>query len=266
MQRILGTGPGPGPGPGAGAGADPESAGPATASERPQAGQPWRNSTGTTLVPVAGMAALVAAHEVRVGEFLAFVEDSGSGWPQRPGFAQEVDHPAAGMTAAAAEAFCQWLTLRERDQGLLLPTQQYRLPTDAEWTIMAGGGNERGESPAARAAEGSRETYFGNIWPPPYGSGNFEAMRIEGYRDAFNFTAPVGSFRPNSRQLYDLEGNVSEWVADSWQPGSSDRVARGGSWLTHRREEFAISHRRQLGAGEAAEDIGFRYVLDTGNP
>lgn len=258
VQRILG--------PGARPGAEPGSSGPAAAAERPQAGQTWRNSLGTTLVPVPGVNALVASHEVRVEEFLAFVQDSGRGWPQRPGFAQEASHPAAGMTAADAEAFCQWLTSREQDQGLLLPSQRYRLPTDAEWTTMAGGGNERGDSPAARAAGGSHDTYFGNIWPPPFGSGNFEALRIEGYRDAFNFTAPVGSFRPNSLQLYDIEGNVAEWVSDHWQPGSNDRVARGGSWLTHRREEFAISHRRQLGADEAVEDVGFRYVLDTGSP
>ena len=257
MQRILGGESGP-----TAAGGTP----PAAATERPQANQAWRNSLGTTLVPVPGIPALVAAHEVRVEEYLAFTQDTGSGWPQRPGFAQEGNHPAAGMTAAQAESFCQWLTAREQDQGLLLPSQRYRLPTDAEWTVMAGGTNERGEHPAARAAAGGRDTYFGNIWPPPFGSGNFEAMRIEGYRDQFNFTAPVGSFRPNSRQLYDIEGNVSEWVADPWQPGSTDRVARGGSWLTHRHEDFAISHRRQLGAGETAEDVGFRYVLEAGTP
>ena len=254
MQRILGSGStgGETAAPGAGVG------------DGPRTNQAWRNSMGTTLIPVPGVAALVATHEVRVEEFVAFASDAGIPWSGRPGFSQDTDHAAAGMTAGEAEAFCQWLTKREQAQGLLTPGQRYRLPTDEEWTIMAGGDPETGNHPAARAAAGTPDTYFGSLWPPPFGSGNFEAMRIEGYRDRFNFTAPVGSFRPNARQLYDIEGNVAEWVADTWQPDSPDRVARGGSWLTHRRDEFAISTRRRSPAGQSGEDIGFRYLLETG--
>lgn len=255
LQRILGqeTEEGAGSPPGTTQGADAGSPGSGTA---------WRNSLGTTLVSVTGVEPLVASHEVRVVEFLEFIRDTGRPWPGRPGFPQDADHAAAGMTAEAAEAFCDWLTRRERDSGLLTVSQRYRLPTDEEWTVFAGGERETGGHPAARAAAGGPITYFGTIWPPPFGSGNFEAMRIEGYRDRFNFTAPVRSFRPNARQLYDIEGNVAEWVADTWEPGNPDRVARGASWLTHRRDEFAISHRRRIPADRSEEDIGFRYVLE----
>jgi formylglycine-generating enzyme required for sulfatase activity len=90
---------------------------------------------------------------------------------------------------------------------------------------------------------------------------------INGYRDGFVTTAPVGSFPPNPFGLFDLGGNVSEWVGDLYEPGSEDRVARDASWLFPNRDyclsswrHHAVPNRPPTNAAHG--DVhGFRLVL-----
>ena len=86
-------------------------------------------------------------------------------------------------------------------------------------------------------------------------------------RDAFPRTAPVGSFLPNSIGLYDVFGNISEWVdtpaPDSVNEGSTLLYGvRGGSWATgtarQARPDFHLGTR----PGRAQANFGFRVVLD----
>ena len=165
---------------------------------------PWTNSLGMTLTPVPGIDGLVGRHEVRQRDWQAFqqaaqagaglnrdVLEMGDGDHAGPGMAagNETGSTAAPDQAAAngevavsgvswheAVAFCRWLTEHERSAGLLTPDQRYRLPTDREWSLMAG----LEESPRVYPEQlptGGPADYgpfpWGESWPPPEGIAHF---------------------------------------------------------------------------------------------
>jgi formylglycine-generating enzyme len=83
-------------------------------------------------------------------------------------------------------AFCRWLSRKEG--------RSYRLPTEAEWEYAARGGLEQRDYP------------WGNESP---------LGRAAVVRDS---TMPGGSFPPNGYGLFDMAGNVAEWVSDWYEP------------------------------------------------
>ena len=132
----------------------------------------------------------------------------------------------------------------------------YRLLSEAEWEY------------AARA--GSSTAYS---WGNEIGSGR---ANCDGCRSQWDDeqTAPVGSFDSNALGLHDLHGNVWEWVQDCWndkykgapsngsarQSGDcSDRVLRGGSWLSVPRDVRA-AYRGRNSSGVRHRTVGFRVV------
>lgn len=89
---------------------------------------------------------LVAVWPVRVRDFQAFAEATGlTRVPLE--FTQEDTHPAVNVNWEDARAFCQWLTEREIKSEQLGEGQSYRMPTDAEWSVAAGGTGEGGATP-----------------------------------------------------------------------------------------------------------------------
>ena len=156
---------------------------------------------------------------------------------RNPGFAQGDDHPVVNVTWNDAQALADWLT---RTEG-----RRYRLPTEAEWEYACRAGKRtrypHGDDPA-------QLTRYANVfdqaaaphWP------RWQAHAVPGH-DGQAFTAPVGSYAPNAFGLYDMVGNVWEWVSD-WHaadayaqaprhdpqgPAQGEvRVRRGGSWHT----------------------------------
>ena len=174
--------------------------------------------------------------------------------------------PVLHVSARDAEAYVEWLS---KQSG-----QSYRLPSEAEFEY------------ALRA--GSRGRYAWGDGAPPASAGNFTGVRdvspggrhwtnaFTGYGDGYWGPAPVGSFRANAYGLHDLDGNVSEWVADCWHdtyrrapddgrawlnPGCRTRVVRGGSWASAPAQTRS-AWRAAMGVETTSARIGFRVVRD----
>jgi len=155
-------------------------------------------------------------------------------------------HPVINVSWDDAVAYTVWISKRT---GV-----PYRLPTEAEWeyaaraktkTVRYWPENADGEDDAACAYanvfdaknESRLKATYNITWEP------FNCA------DDYPFTAPVGQFTPNAWQLYDMLGNVWEWVQDCYNDSYEDapadgsprepadgsqcarRVLRGGSWL-----------------------------------
>jgi len=69
---------------------------------------------------------------------------------RNPGFKQDDDHPVVNVTWREAEAFCKWLTEKERKGGQLKSNELYRLPTDLEWSKAVALPAETGATPEER--------------------------------------------------------------------------------------------------------------------
>ena len=263
---------------------------------------PFENSLGMKFVPAGTDGVLFSIYETRVKDFWEFVQATGrdmtggmyvmkvvdnpkggksttwekvknASW-RAPGFTQTGEHPVVGVNYEDAEAFCGWLTQKERDWGNIGSAQEYRLPTDAEWS----------------AAVGPAEFPWGNGWPPPRGAGNYgdDALVAKlpgsGWKqvpgnDGYAYTAPVGSFRPDVYGLYDMGGNVWEWCGTWYTANLNDaetkrqipvlakdyvgkaRVVRGASWDCSSRVYLRSACRDCDDPPDRSDFYGFRVVL-----
>lgn len=252
-----------------------------------QPGEVWTNSLGMEFVPVPGTEVLFCKWETRVRDFEAFVKEAGheikkdmysfkkGSWGQfgdtwkSPGFAQDRTHPVVGVNWEDAKAFCKWLTDRDRKAGCLRAGQEYRLPRDWEWSVGAGLKEDKDRQPKARGVVVKDVYPWGREWPPPGEAGNYAGSEaadagwrlipVPGFRDNYQRTAPVGSFRSNEYGLYDLGGNVWEWCEDKLAGG---RVLRGGSWHDSFPEDLLSSSRKHYDPEIRYNDCGFRVVVE----
>lgn len=230
-------------------------------------GRPYENSLGMPFIPLSERI-LAGRTEVRVQDYETWLKSSERSWNDKPTFLLGGGHPAAGMTWQDAQDFCAWLTQRERAGSLIPATASYRLPSDAEWSLMAGLKNESGADPAAR--DGADKQHFPwspeGAFPPPPMSTNLDAINLPSFSDNYSYTAPVATETPNGLGIQGLAGNVAEWCADAWPGGSGDRVVRGGSWMISAREKLLTSARRHTSLDKTSPDVGFRVILDLSAP
>jgi formylglycine-generating enzyme required for sulfatase activity len=202
----------------------------------------------------------------------------GDGWRRHgdswksPGFRQTALHPVTGVSYDDAQAFCAWLTKKERDEGKLTANQRYRLPTDEEWSLAVGLPGETAPTPKERSTRNLEVFPWGLDFPPPKGSTNIadETARkgrhrdytiITGFEDGFEDTAPVGSFTPNKFGLHDLSGNVWEWCEDFFDGKAGSRVMRGGAYSRLGAHYLESPFRLEVPASRRRTDFGFRCVI-----
>jgi len=222
------------------------------------------NSLGQEFVPVGKVKFCIWLTRVRDFEIFAADTDLKSdAW--RTSLLQEPDHPVVHVTWEQAAAFCHWLTDKEHEEAVLPANQYYRLPTDLEWSEAAGLPVEAGATPAERDRLVAGAHPWGEDWPPPPGSGNYEGeeMRaprvVGGYGDVLFETAPVGRSIPGAHGLYDMEGDIWEWCMDSWNAESQSKVLRGAIWSSKTLTLF-YSRRLYENPGTRGDRYGFRMV------
>jgi formylglycine-generating enzyme required for sulfatase activity len=189
-------------------------------------------NTNSTGVQTTVESFYISKYEVTVGEFRRFINSTGyiptgetygyEVWiAQYPGvrhknapnpswdnpyMEQDENHPVVLVSWYDAVEYCNWLSLQE---GL---TPAYRIiytdnKVDIEWNRSANGYRLPTEAEWEYACRAGSTTiyYYGNT--PDVNTGWY-------VENSNNTTHPVGTMPPNSWGLYDMQGNVSEWVQD----------------------------------------------------
>jgi len=241
-------------------------------------GKTWSNGIDMRFEPI-GSDLMASAFETRVMDYEKFTKSAKYENPQAPEFKQDKNHPVVYVSRDDAMAFCKWLTEKEREEELIGQTHYYRLPTDIEWSRIAGLKKEVGDGPSQRDANKSMFFGWGTYWPPPEAFGNFAdiiaskegtspSYIISGYTDGFGRTSPVGEYTDNKLGIYDLSGNVHEWVIDNISIGedTSLGVLRGGGWNTFIDENLLLGWRNPVPPTTRTEYYGFRIVLAKSDP
>jgi len=223
----------------------------------------------------------LATHEVTNAEFRAFAPGHRSG--AHAGHSLDGDtHPVARVSWAEAARYCNYLSEQDglepvyvvrggRVEGADIERSGYRLPSEAEWAW------------AARFVDDTQPLLrmpWGHTPKPPERHGNYAdtsatyvvSRVLFGYQDNFIVSAPIGSFPPNVHGIFDLGGNIAEWVHDFYEqspareqppdptgPAQGEyHVIRGSSWMHGSMSDLRLSYRDYGSDGRA--DLGFRIA------
>lgn len=151
-----------------------------------------------------------------------------------PGFAQSDNQPAVCVSWNDALAYAEWLS---KTTG-----KTYRLPSNSEWLRAAQGVPAGTPCQLGNVDDVSRQSAMDND-------------RLS-CNDGVARTAPVGQYLPSSVGVYDLYGNVSEWVSGGSQ---GERVFRGLSWRDGGQGK-PLARRGTADSDVGYTNIGFRVV------
>jgi len=192
----------------------------------------------------------IGRYEVTFTEYDKFAEAIGREKPDDEGWGRD-NRPVINVSWYDAVAYTEWLSKQTR--------QKYRLPSEAEWEY------------AARA--GTETKYW---WGNEIGVNKTNCNNRFKCGNNFETTAPIGSFSANAFGLYDIVGNVSEWVADAWHgdytgaptdgsvwSGAANNVGkmkRGGSWSSRPHLARIADRTAAMGGGMKLQTDGFRIA------
>jgi formylglycine-generating enzyme required for sulfatase activity len=199
---------------------------------------------------------LLDVHEVTNGEYAALVAKKGVEAPYHWG----------GRLPSAGKERLPIYNVSWHDAVTYCKALGKRLPTEAEWERAARGGtadldypwgNDYADEPAGEGAKPAKRAQSGSASGP----------------------LPVGSFAANAYGLYDMSGNVWEWVADWYDlnyysvsptenpPGPARglyKVIRGGGWADTESRYGTVYFRNFTLPDTRQPTIGFRCVRSTG--
>lgn len=215
----------------------------------------FTNSLGMKFVPVPGGQVLYCIHETRRRDYAAYQSPCGR-WKDEKNkvwmSGNPEDCPVNNLAWKDAKGFCDWLSEKE--------SKVYTLPTDEEWSIAAGLGLGAPAPLTAELLAAKTGNYADTAFHKEYGTQGW----ISGYTDGFSAVAPVMSLAADARGLYDMGGNVREWIEDKSAAqdfdivGNMPRTARGGSWST---DKPNLALRQVLASGVHDNETGFRLVM-----
>lgn len=247
-------------------------------------GQQGRRSNEVQRHVKLSRAFYLGTHEVTNAEFRAFKADHDSG-AFSGATLNEDDQPVVRVAWGDVAQFLNWLSVKDGLQPVYEPRDGdwvasrplrngYRLPTEAEWAW------------AARFAKRDTPLVYpwGDALPAPDRSGNFADVSaaeilpttLYVYSDGFKVSAPPGSFPADALGLFDLGGNVAEWVQDYYEialntdaTGKPEvdplgptegrfHVVRGSSWRSATVQDLRLAYRDY--SGDEREDLGFRIA------
>ena len=176
------------------------------------------------------------------------------------------EQPVINVSWADTQSYIQWLRT--------ITGKAYRLPSEAEWEYTAQSGKERAilfGIPSAKTCE------YGNVYDESAEQEYEFGWRKLPCHDGAASLVDVGSYKPNEFGVFDMLGNVWEWVEDCLNPnwrhsrislngqpftdGDCDqRAYRGGSWLTNQPYYLRTAQRYKF-YGTKHIDLGFRVAL-----
>jgi formylglycine-generating enzyme required for sulfatase activity len=187
----------------------------------------------------------VSKFEVTFDEWDACV--AAAACPKAPDSWGRGQMPVINVSWEDATAYVRWLSW--------LTGKEYRLLSEAEWEYTARAGTKTRYS-----------------WGDDVGKNNANCDGCGSEWDVTQ-TAPVDSFKPNAFGLYNMHGNVWEWVEDIWHDGykdapadgsawvqgseSTNRVVRGGSWFISP-QVLRAATRGRISTGDRFSSLGFR--------
>jgi formylglycine-generating enzyme required for sulfatase activity len=189
-----------------------------------------------SMVRIPGQSFAVSQYEVTFTQWDACIEAGAC--EQQHSDRARINYPVSNVSWNDAQAYVHWLS---QSTGY-----RYRLLTTAEWLIAAFPGGRR------------QNYYWGNDVPVCQpGARNGVAFDACGATGAL----PVGTFQPNAYGLYDMIGNVGEWLEDSYGGDNSwdFRAIIGSSYASN---EESLGGRGGAYSGDAGPDTGFRVARD----